>query len=369
MIRDRILHTDKQAGSSFSEVRKFILYVLTAALFHTGLLRVFNAIINMFQRDEVESVLGRWGLPTKRARRNLQILTYHRVNDEGDIYFPATRIGVFDRQMRYLSKNFNVLPLEEAVERMANSDLGENTMVVTLDDGYRDNFVNAFPVLKKYGLPTTIFLASGVIGNGGLLWHDRVFSAFRSTRTPVMEDPAGSGKVYALRSSEERIVALRATLRWLRTLPETGRQEAIFALEEALETGEQDAEEAIMLRWEEIRHMQNHRVTFGSHTQTHPILSALPEQTAREEICHSKELIEKQIGIPVKAFAYPNGTENDFDETSIRILKDAGFTCAVTTIFGTNTCGDDLFRLKRGNPWEESLPVFAAKMNWYKLLT
>jgi peptidoglycan/xylan/chitin deacetylase (PgdA/CDA1 family) len=369
MIGNRILHPDKKARSSFSGARKIILYVLTGALFHMGFLRVFNAIINMFQRDEVESVLGRWGLPSKRARRNLQILTYHRVNDEGDIYFPATRVGVFDRQMRYLSKNFNVLPLEEAVERMANSNLGENAVIVTLDDGYRDNFMNAFPILKKYGLPATIFLASGVIGNGGLLWHDRVFSAFRSTRTPVMEDPAGSGKVYSLHNPEERIVALRATLRWLRTLPETGRQAAIFALEEALETGDQGAEEAIMLRWEEIRLMQSHRVTFGSHTQTHPILSTLPEQTAREEICHSKEIIERKIGVPVKAFAYPHGTENDFDETSIGILKDAGFTCAVTTMFGTNASGDDLFRLKRGNPWEESLPVFAAKMNWYKLLT
>jgi peptidoglycan/xylan/chitin deacetylase (PgdA/CDA1 family) len=326
-------------------------------------------MIKLLQQNKGENDRGWPVYFRKRIGKNLQILTYHRVNDERDAYFPATTIRVFELQMRYLSKNFNILRLEDAVSMMTTRNLPENSVVITFDDGYRDNYENAFPILRKYGLTATIFLTAGAIGGNGVIWHDRVFSLFRSTRRNVLEDLSGSGQIYSLANLESRLKAMHATLRWLRGLSEDGREKGIASLGQALDVDGDCREMALMLQWEDVVHLNANGISFGAHTMTHPILSKLSEARAREEILESKKLIQMQIGAPVRTFAYPNGTESDFDHTSINILKEAGFECAVTTIFGTNYCGDDPFRLKRGSPWEESLAVFAAKMNWYKLTT
>jgi hypothetical protein len=271
--------------------------------------------------------------------------------------------------MRYVSENFHVLALEDAVRMMTGRNLVENAICITFDDGYRDNFVNAFPVLKKYGLPATIFLASGVIGNGGMLWHDRVFSAFRESRAKVLEWPPRSGRMHAIDSPEARISALNVALRRIKPLGVDVREEAIVELTSALGTQEKKKEPDIMLQWEDIREMQKHRITFGAHTRTHPILSVLPPETAWEEIHGSKEDIERHTGVTVRAFAYPNGKETDFNTKTMELLRKAGFECAVTTIPGTNFSGDDPYQLKRESPWETYLPLFALKRNWCKLAT
>ena len=84
--------------------------------------------------------------------------------------------------MEYLVTNFNVCSLEEIVERMEYNDVQENSVVITIDDGYRDNYLHAYPILKKYSIPATIFLATNPISDRTILWHDKVFSAFRETK-------------------------------------------------------------------------------------------------------------------------------------------------------------------------------------------
>jgi hypothetical protein len=85
-----------------------------------------------------------------------------------------------------------------------------------------------------------------------------------------------------------------------------------------------------------------------------------------EEIRESRTVIEQRLGKPVQTFAYPNGGRTDFDEFTKLVVREAGYLCAVTTLFGTNTVESDPFELRRGGPWEEHLPTFAMKLNWYK---
>jgi peptidoglycan/xylan/chitin deacetylase (PgdA/CDA1 family) len=113
--------------------------------------------------------------------------------------------------------------------------------------------------------------------------------------------------------------------------------------------------------------MHQHSISFGSHTVTHPILSNLPVDKVKEEICESQKTIARQLGVLPTLFAYPNGSQEDFTPITKQILQDAGYMCAVTTVFGTNETDQDLFELRRGGPWEAHLPTFAAKLNWYKL--
>ena len=99
---------------------------------------------------------------------------------------------------------------------------------------------------------------------------------------------------------------------------------------------------------------------------THPIMSRISARRVREEIVGSTKAIQENLGAAPRTFAYPNGTADDFNETVKTVLQDVGYRCAVTTVFGTNTSGRDLFELRRGGPWETHLPTFAVKMDWYR---
>jgi hypothetical protein len=111
-----------------------------------------------------------------------------------------------------------------------------------------------------------------------------------------------------------------------------------------------------MLTWGQIRRMKQNGINFGAHTVTHPVLSRLPLQQAREEVLDSA---------PVDLFAYPVGRLVDFNDDLKALVRGLGFKAAVTTVFGANTAQTDRYALHRGGPDEEDLAVFASKQCWY----
>lgn len=348
-----------------SRCKKQVWKLVASLCFYSPILRWMNRFSNYFQfRKE-----SRFAFPfiKKRQFRNFQILVYHRVNNEYDPFFPAVPTEVFERQMEYLATHFHVCSLENVIEMAKKKDIPDNTVVITFDDGYKDNYWNAFPILKKLSLPATIFLATDCIGSGKVLWHDVVFSAFRETQEPFLVGYGINLKDYPLRTIEEKRFAHGQVLNFLRALEDHERPFWIQRLVEKLKViGKKDAAD-LMLNWEEVRIMQQQGISFGSHTVTHPILSRLPADKVREEVLKSKKTIEEQLGVPVRTFAYPSGRKQDFTEITKNILKEAGYDCAVTMVFGTNEYDQDLFELRRGMPWENHLPTFAVKLSWYKL--
>jgi peptidoglycan/xylan/chitin deacetylase (PgdA/CDA1 family) len=335
-------------------------------LFFSGTLKLVNGLVNSVQTKR-NGTKG-WVFPyvQKRRSRNLQILVYHRVNDEYDPFFPATPIKVFTRQMDYVASNCNVLSLEDAVLRLRHRDLPANAIVVTFDDGYRDNFLNAMPVLERFGVPATIFLAAAAVESKGVLWHDRIFSAFRESEVSRLDGFGGDTSAYHLTTLDEKLFALQDALRFLRSIDDTERMYWVKRLENELRVQDRMERPDLMLRWEDIEVMRGKGMSFGSHSVSHPILSRLPEDCARMEICESKRTLEKRLGAPVTAFAYPSGRKSDFDGRTKEMVKEAGYDCAVTMIFGVNETDQDPYELRRGNPWEGDLARFAIKLNWYK---
>jgi peptidoglycan/xylan/chitin deacetylase (PgdA/CDA1 family) len=291
------------------------------------------------------------------------------VNDDRDAFFAATPVEVFARQMEYLAQNCNVCTLETAVEGIKRGNLPENAVVVTFDDGYQDNFVNAYPILKKYSIPATIFLATEAIGTNQLLWHDRVFSAFRATQKSFLDGVGEERGGYPLRTLDEKLVAQGKVLRFLWSMDHKQRLSWVERLLQKLGVAEEVGSSRLMLTWDEVKTMQRNGISFGSHTISHPILSRMPAATAKEEIYASKRAIEDILGSPATAFAYPVGRREDFNQSIKMMVKDAGYLCALTTIFGTNDMRQDLYELKRGNPWEADIPSFAVKLSWYKFTT
>jgi len=295
------------------------------------------------------------------------ILTYHRVNDDGDPFFSALPTAVFERQMRHVARNYRVLPLEDLVERLQRGGLPRNTLAITFDDGYRDNLTHAAPILSRLGLPATIFLATGFIGTAEVPWFDRLAHGLKKSTMDVVRTPWGDE--LALSGLPARMRAMERTLEHFKRVPDEERHRGLDELLTALGVTDQRIFKNLMLSWDDVHAVRGLGFSIGAHTVNHPILSRVTPQRAWTEILGSRTMIESACGAAPRAFAYPNGGTEDYTETVKRLVREAGFTCAVTTRFGLNTSNTNPWELRRGGPWEHHLPTFALKLAWYRLAT
>ena len=292
------------------------------------------------------------------------IIYYHRVNDSDDAFFAATPVEVFREQIRYLARNFSIVSLDD----IAKGRFGESTfsVAITFDDGYRDNFLYAFPILKELGLPATIFLATDYIGSGEIPWYDQVCLACKLTQANVLDMTDSGGPLLNLTSSAQRLSAAQKLLPWLRSLSFSDRKESIQRILVRLKTNVRLAWPNMMLDWSEVRQMAKQGITFGGHTKSHPVLSSITGNHLRDEVGGSKKKIESMLQTSVAHFAYPFGKYADVGNEAKQAVIDAGFETAVTTENGFNVPSSDLFALRRFTPWESDIRAFAMKMDWYR---
>ena len=274
----------------------------------------------------IDSLLD--GLVYVRGLRGTQvgIIVYHRVGEkEGFPFLSPIPLREFEKQIEYLSKTFMVMPLDILVEHvLEKKTLPKRVVAITFDDGYRDNYRHAYPILKRYGLSATFFLATDYINKGVLFWWDQAGYVLQQTRLRNLE-MHGVG-TYSLRTDAER---RRATLRIIETLKglPDGRKDLL--LEDLARVASvqvpSDLGKEFILSWDEIRRMSSNGMDFGAHSHTHPILTRIPLLAAREEIIRSKHHIEEQIGRRITSFAYPNGMPGDFNEDIKKIVRESGF--------------------------------------------
>jgi peptidoglycan/xylan/chitin deacetylase (PgdA/CDA1 family) len=300
-----------------------------------------------------------------RAPRGFPIHTLHRVNDEHDPFFPSLPTAVFAARMEHIARHYVVLPVEELVERIQGGQVPGNALALTFDDGYRDNLTHAAPILARLGLRATIFLVTGYVGTPEMLWFDQLAQAFKTATRSDVSFP--EGRLLPLGSTAERLEALAATLHHLKQVPNADRHRGVEQLIRALRPRPAERPKRFMLSWEEVDALRGLGFSVGAHTVSHPILARLTPDEAWREIHGSKAAIEKTLGLTVRAFAYPNGGPNDYNETTTRLIREADFTCAVTTQHGLNGSVTPPLELRRGGPSEHHLPTFAVKLACYQL--
>jgi peptidoglycan/xylan/chitin deacetylase (PgdA/CDA1 family) len=278
----------------------------------------------------------------KAYRPRFQIIGYHKVSPDSHPFFEPVEPAVFEQQMQFLKDSYNVVELQELVTRSQRGQLPERAVAITFDDGYRDNYEYAFPILKKHGLPATVFVATAAINNATTLWHDRIFDAFRfTTKRP-----------------EELTSQVSSAIDKARQLWGDPLWEFVENLETELEPDFTDRPRASMLTWEQIRAMHGSGVQFGSHTVNHPILSRLPKDQIEFELRQSQAELSGELGTPITSFAYPNGRASDYNDEVKSALKRCGYTCAVTALSGFNTASTDPLELRRQRPWQREIELF-----------
>jgi peptidoglycan/xylan/chitin deacetylase (PgdA/CDA1 family) len=292
-------------------------------------------------------------------QRRLSILIYHRVMKERDWMRPAEPTEVeFAWQMQLLKRHFTVLPLGNAVQMLEQGCLPPRAVCVTFDDGYRDNATVALPVLQRYGIPATVFVAAGYL-NGGRMWNDTVVESLRHYPTGALDLSPECLPVYSVGTRTSRRMAAYDIIRRCKYLHSDQRKEVVDGI--ASQAGR--LPDNLMLTTEQLLTLNRQGVEIGGHTFSHPILNNLSPALAQEEILRGKTELEAITGKPLRLFAYPNGRPGvDYNQDHVTLVKQAGFAAAVATSWGVAARQSDLFQLPRFTPWDKSSTRFLLRM-------
>lgn len=284
------------------------------------------------------------------AKARLTVLIFHRVLPEADPLLAGEPDAIwFETQMRWVKDWFNVLPLAEAIERLRSASLPARAAAITFDDGYADNCTVALPILRRFGLTATVFVATGYL-DGGQMWNDTVIDAMRRAKGPKLDLSSLKLSVYPVATLHDRLDSLNRLLSDLKYMEPDQRTR--LAGDVAALAGVEPSPN-IMLTSEQVRVLAEAGVTIGAHTVSHPILARVEEQQARSEMIQSKQRLEAIIGRKVDLFAYPNGKPGtDYTATHVQLAREAGFCAAVSTGWGTATKRSDIFQIPRFTPWD-----------------
>jgi peptidoglycan/xylan/chitin deacetylase (PgdA/CDA1 family) len=287
--------------------------------------------------DTFRSAVGRvyWASPHFLAHvaGKVVILMYHRVLPPADLASMWVQPGMyvtpetFERHLQFLTTHFEVLPFGELLAKWDTGDWNETTRycAVTFDDGWIDNYQYAYPLLRRYGVPATIFLPTGLTGTGDWLWSDRLGDLLYARRRGTFEE-------------------WDALIERAKQLSEEDREQLLGTI--AAEAGG-TAPPAMrrFVNWDEVAEMSRHGIAFGSHSISHANLTRLSAAALERELRGSLETLGRPGVNHVPVLAYPNG---DHTDAVVSAARAAGYRAAVTVRRGLESCVPaDRFRLRR----------------------
>jgi len=294
-------------------------------------------------------------------RRNIVILLYHGITSEP--LNPPCSVQLSRRdfiwQMEYLKRYYHIMPLPDLIRKISRKEqLPDNTAVVTFDDGFENNYTEAYPVLKRLGIPASMFLPTGYIDTDKILWPQELYLMLTATVQKELDMRDQGMGIYDLSfmSNNTSMMTINTQViddirKCIKKLSEEDKQKLLAIMKLRLQVEDLDEKlkrQFSMLSWEQVMEMhQSGLISFGSHTVSHPYLINLDKVAMAREITESFETIKKKLRIKDIIFAYTFGNHEDFNDLSKQVVREHGALCAVTTVGGLNDPGDDLFELKR----------------------
>ncbi|WP_275098468.1 polysaccharide deacetylase family protein [Sedimenticola hydrogenitrophicus] len=297
-------------------------------------------------------------------RNNITILIYHQVLPVKDnLRQDCINREEFDQQMRIISKLFNVVTIEEAARYIEQGNIPPRTIVITFDDGYSDNYHEALPILKKYGLPA-IFYVVGDAVRSGALWNDTVFEIIKATRQPEIDlSELGLGK-YPFLSDRDKQNVMNLLIENLKTLMPEEQKNRINTLK--VITGNVSLTTRNMLTKDELISLSEEKgMTIGTHTMRHPMMSYIGITDAQSDVIEGKEYIESIINKPIRHFSYPYGKYGEnFHAEHLNMIASLGFKTAVTTNWGAVNKNSSRYFLQRFTPWDRDPLRFFLRICW-----
>lgn len=283
--------------------------------------------LKRFTKRGLAWLLRNTGIEAKAIRRNdTVVLMYHRVLPGGaPVDWPlkslVVDVGEFQKQMEWLAQRFELCTAFEAIcERRSE---GRPRAVVTFDDGYRDNFQYAAPVLKKFSAKATFFVTNDFIGSNLRMWFDVAASIWERTSRTAQGPSLGD---------------------WMRRLKRMHASERDRELLSATSPTDWIASERdLAMTWSDVENLRRDGHEIGCHSRSHPILTTLASKELRNEIVGAADDLRSR-GLEPKGIAYPNG---DYNDGVISMAREAGLRYGVTTQSGWCSKQSNLFAVNR----------------------
>ena len=268
--------------------------------------------------------------------RGTLVLAYHRIADERKPtsfdpgVFSATPQAL-DAQLAFITRHFEVVS-PEAIERDPNAR--GRRVLVTFDDGYRDNYDLAYPILRRHGVSAAFFLATDFLDRPRVPWWDELAWMARQSSRPTLE--GGEWFERALPLDGDRRFAIAELARVYKSLPTERTEAFVEHCADAAGTGRCDPAAAadLWMSWEMAAEMRDAGMTIGGHSATHPVLGNADPAVQRREIEECKRRLADQLDLSMRYFAYPVGLPSAFSETTRRLLREAGVTLAFSLYGG-----------------------------------
>jgi peptidoglycan/xylan/chitin deacetylase (PgdA/CDA1 family) len=299
------------------------------------------------RRDRVARAIAST-LSPRGDRARLTVFGYHQVLEKRDPLRPGEPDQAdFDRDLAVMKSVFTLLPLDEAVRQLNARTLPTGAACITFDDGYANNQTLAAPVLEAHGVPATFFVTGGACDDG-VMWNDLVIEAVaRRGSALVLKDVSWSEE--RRRAAGEGPALVAAILAELKYRPLAQR---LAAAERIYRDNVGEAPPRLMMTRSMVADLAARGFDVGGHTLTHPILCKLPAEQARSEIAGCAAWLKQVTGRTPKTFAYPNGRPGtDFDASHEAMVREAGFSVAVSTTWSTARAGTNPYDVPRVGPW------------------
>jgi len=327
--------------------------------------RRLSALLKRLTKYGLAAILSLSGLTGKLlrhllvSRESALVLGYHGVSEGPYAHFSGGHTTAhLAAQLRFLKRHLRPARLDEIVGPVSRGEAPPaGTFAITFDDGLVSNAVLAVPLLQDLGLSATFFVPSALIGSSDDLWVLSLREILAEWPNPSLPEEPGLWPTMRMTDETNRWAAYFRVKQALK-LHQDRRRELLDRL--AGESGgyPRPPHHDRVVGPEMLREMSQAGFGIGAHSRTHPILSQLETSLAKEEIEGSRREIEALLGRPVLDFAYPNGYVGDFDDTTCRLVAEAGYRCALTTEQGTVRRGDDRLALRRCLPG--NVPLFVA---------
>ena len=291
---------------------------------------------------------GALGIATalrSRFARSVPILAYHRIVDlpdedefPFDVELVSASVSAFAEQMTFAKDHYQPITLATLLECVDNGrPPPRGAIVVTFDDGFADNYHNAFQVLRRLGIPATYFLSTGYLDRQQMFWYEKLTHEVMTTRATQLrfldEAPLAIGD-----GAPSRRGVLAVLLRRLKRVPNQVRLDCLADLERQLQPPEDcngDSRSGPMT-WEQVAEMSRAGIEFGSHAVTHPVLSMLDPKDLDFELRASKASIEAVTGNPCQTIAYPVGGPEAFNPRVQQAVQAAGYRLGLTYMSGVD---------------------------------
>ena len=294
----------------------------------------------------------------KTDKGTLVILLYHGVtegirNGVGNFSGKHIDIKCFEDQIGLIKKKYTLLSMDDVVEIYTNGDRWpKNSVAVTFDDGFQNNYFNAAPILDKYKCPSTFYVCAGMINTDLMFWVDIIEDCLNRTKKTAVRIHLAEDAVLYLRDDDEKIQAIDTVKKYCKKVASPVKDRILDELiEETDVSPSSDASSDYkMMSWKQLRAIcDSDLFTVGGHTLYHDIMSAQPVDRMEKDVDTTLSLLEYNLGESMIHFSYPEGQAHHYSQEVISALCKKGIVCSPSAIDGFNT-DENLFNLKRIMP-------------------